>query len=288
MNECTVALAGDWHGNHDWSLRCIDHLASLEIRTIYHLGDFGLWHGRAGRRYWQDIDKLLQPHAMRLLVTPGNHENYDILNNLTLLSDDGDGHGPIQWLTDHIAFLPRGTRWTVNGWEFCSVGGAPSLDFEQRTAGIDWWPAEAITSDDVEQAVAAGPCDVLLTHDSANLPWVTPQVARILTTNPNEWSREALAYAADGSQHVTELLLQLRPVLHVHGHMHVRGDHVVDLPEADEPTRIISLDCDGQPNGNLALLTLPPKAYGQRIDVTWLKVPSARRRPPASSQGREK
>lgn len=272
MNECSVALAGDWHGNHDWALRSIDHLASLGVETIYHLGDFGLWGGSQGYRYYTDISKRLDTHLMKMLVTPGNHENYDLLNEIEPSATD-DLHGPVQWLTDRIGFLPRGARWEINGWQFCSLGGAPSVDFERRTEGRDWWPAEAITDTDVATTIVGGPCDVFLTHDAADPPYVSGAVARLLANNPQGWSPKALAYAAEGSQRITKALLALKPVIHAHGHMHLFDDATIELPSAEESTRILSLDCDGMPKGDLALLTLPPKAYGERIGVHWPTLP---------------
>ena len=38
-----VGLAGDWHGNTDWAVMCLDLFKDQDISTIYHLGDFGVW-----------------------------------------------------------------------------------------------------------------------------------------------------------------------------------------------------------------------------------------------------
>lgn len=77
MSTAKIALAGDWHGNTAWALRCLLHLASLGVREVFHLGDFGIWPGPGGRNYVLDLDACLASEAMTLFVTPGNHEDYD-------------------------------------------------------------------------------------------------------------------------------------------------------------------------------------------------------------------
>src|SRR5665811_263832 len=121
-----LGVVGDWHGTRTWALRCVRALADAGIGEIYHLGDFGIWPGPRGRNYLLDLDAALGSHAMTLFVTPGNHEDYDQIEELPAL-DLGHEIGEVQWITDHIAILPRGHRWERNGWSFASLGGAPSV-----------------------------------------------------------------------------------------------------------------------------------------------------------------
>lgn len=157
-----IGVAGDWHGNHRWALRCVRAFADAGVGEIYHLGDFGIWPGHRGRQYLLDLEAALASYSMTTFVTPGNREDYDQIDELPAL-DLGHEIGAVQWVTDHIALLPRGHRRERNGWSFVSLGGAPSIDRWSRREGIDWWAAEMITDDDVARVVEAGPADVMLT-----------------------------------------------------------------------------------------------------------------------------
>lgn len=88
----------------------------------------------------------------------------------------------------------------MGGRSFASLGGAPSLDFQSRQQGKNWWPEEQMTPDDVERTIEGGSVDVLIAHDSPGTPWATPPVEEILKSNPMGWSDRALEYAAVGRE----------------------------------------------------------------------------------------
>lgn len=172
-----------------------------------------------------------------------------------------DDLGAAKWFTDHIAVLPRGHRFSMGGRTFVSLGGAPSIDFETRTRGTDWWPEEMIERTEAEAVGAAGYADVMLTHDSPDGPWWTPRVAHICATNPLGWSRTALAYAAAGRRRLSISYEGVRPRLLVHGHYHVADEATVT--SNGHSGRVVALAADGQEN-NAALLDL------DGLDVTWI------------------
>ena len=109
-----IEVAGDWHGNRAWALRCVHTMADAGIGELFHLGDFGIWPGLQGRQYLLDVEAALASHAMTMCVTPGNHEDYDQIAELPALNL-GHDVGAVQWITTHIALLPRGHRWERNG-----------------------------------------------------------------------------------------------------------------------------------------------------------------------------
>lgn len=185
---------------------------------------------------------------MTLYLTPGNHEDYGQLAALT-----ADGPSGLPWLTDNIAILPRGHRWVMGGRTFVSLGGAPSLDYQSRIEGKDWWPAEAVTADDVRRVISGGHADVMLTHD-APLPG-TPAVERIIARNPMGWTNRARAYAATGRELMTPAFATVQPTLLVHGHFHGRDEAVVTFPGSAIQCQVLSLNTAGKP-GNLAVLDL--------------------------------
>lgn len=267
----TLNVAGDWHGNTAWAIRCLDHLATLGIREVFHLGDFGIWPGPSGRAYVRAVQQRLDRHEMILLVTPGNHEDYEQIDALPAL-DLGHDVGAVPWLTDRIAILPRNHRMIRNGWSIASLGGAPSIDIQYRVPGRDWWIGEAITPDDVAAFETTGPCDVMLTHDSPDADYTTAAVGRIVANNPLGYENKVLQYCAVGRQRLTQAFLAGQPRVLAHGHYHVRDQRTFRLPEWDHDTLVISTDCDGNPDGNLAQLRLHPT---DEPTADWIHVPGA-------------
>ena len=265
-----IALAGDWHGNKDWALRCLRHLSALGVREVFHLGDFGIWPGPKGRDFV--LDAYLASEEMVIFVTPGNHDDYDQIAELPAL-DLGRDMGAVQWMTDHIALLPRNHRFSRGGWSFVSLGGAPSIDFEYRARGEQWWDAELITNEQVEAVVAAGPADVMLAHDAPDTDYATGAVGRILATNPMGYSVEALTYCAVGRMRMTQAFLAVQPRVFVHGHYHVRDERVMRIPGWNHYTEMVSVDGDHRVDGNLVLLHLPERDSADVPTIEWLDVP---------------
>lgn len=212
---------------------------------------------------------------MTMFVTPGNHEDYDQIAELPAL-DLGHDIGEVQWITYHIALLPRGHRWERNGWSFVSLGGGPSVDRWSRREGLDWWEAEAITDDDVARVVEAAPADVMLAHDAPDAALGTRAVASVLSSNPIGWPAHALRYATEGRDRMTAAFLTVEPRLFLHGHYHLKDEAWID--HFDHPTHVVSVDCDGAPDGNLLVLSLPDRASGEEPGIEWLTLPAERGR----------
>lgn len=251
-----VGLAGDWHGNRGWARARVQDVAERGVDTLLHVGDFGIWPGSSGKRYLLGVESFCARYGVTIYVTAGNHEYWPGL--LAAQPQQRDDLGHLLWLSDHIAVFPRdpaGHRLEMGGRSFVSLGGAPSIDFEYRTRGHDWWPEEMLPRETAERVAADGYADVMLSHDAPDYPWQTTKVSQICATNPLGWSRDALAYAAVGRHRLTTAFLGVQPRLLVHGHFHVADEAVVDLPARDHGCRVISLDCDERP-GNVALLDL--------------------------------
>jgi hypothetical protein len=222
--------------------------ASHRIKTILHVGDFGLWPGDSGAKYLRKVDRTLADLGQTLYVTEGNHEWYDKLDGITP-SIDG-----LKRVTPRIIFLPRGFRWTWHGWKFLSLGGAPSVDFEYRKRGVSWWPQEAITMGDVyrvrEGVEAQGTVDVMITHDA---PKGVLAIEESIGENPFGFSERGLKYAAEGRELLHAAWETAQPGLLFHGHYHMRVDEVVQGDGFS--SRIIGLDRENH-HGNMASLAL--------------------------------
>lgn len=236
-----IGIAGDWHGNTRWAVHALSEFHRAGVSEVRHLGDFGLWP--SGDDYLDAVENACAQLGIKILVTPGNHEDYG-----QLCAEPGR----MACVREHVTFLPRGHRLTVHGWHVLSFGGAPSIDFEHRVEGISWWPAELPTDDDVDAAIAGGPCDILLLHDSSDPPYATGAVSRILCSSSG-WSNRALAYASVGRERITRLRAGVCPHIALHGHY-----HVADITKHNDGSWTVSMAADGT-FGNIGVLYLPEK-----------------------------
>jgi hypothetical protein len=211
------------------------------------LGDFGVWHGQSGKEFLDGVQGKLRDNHQTLWVVLGNHENYDLVETI-----EPDENG-IRWIRPRIGLFPRVFRFTAEGTTFLALGGAPSIDFQFRKQGSSWWPQEMITDSDVEEAIAGGHAQVMLTHDAPADG--TPEVQDILMNNPMGWSPKALDYARQGRDRMTKVVYTVQPELLMHGHYHVYGQGRLNYGEEVYPGRIISFNPDGMPK-NFGVLRL--------------------------------
>lgn len=205
-----VAVLGDVHGNVGWIrmlARALPHLAP-DVTTILQLGD-----------WWmppEEVDEALTETGITgIYVTGGNHEPWgEITPLMNKYSGEAVRVSKLVWL------LPRPARLSIGGRTVLSLGGATSVDRESRIEGLTWWPQEAISDQSVAEAIAGGPADLMLTHESpANTP-VRP-VREILRTNPHRFPKAALEASAASRARISEVWDAVRPELLAHGHLHV-------------------------------------------------------------------
>ncbi len=249
--DARVGVAGDWHGSFIWIQRAIPRLARAGIKTVFQLGDFGIWPGHSGRKWVESAEYWCAKTGITLIVTPGNHDDWGQLDTL-FAAHPGQ---PVR-LSPHVVVLPRGCRWVQAGRSMMSFGGAASIDFAWRVTGKTWWLTEMPTVHEIQAASAGGPIEVLLTHET---PHPTPAVDAIVHS-PGGWSWEARVYAARSRELVGKLWENVTPAISLHGHYHVADE--VTLPSGQQ---VFSLGCDGQA-GNLGILDLGPLAFAWLAD----------------------
>lgn len=212
LTDDRVAVTGDWHGNEGWVRTLGRATGSLapEVTTVLQLGDW--WTNP------EAVDRAFaKTSVQRVFVTLGNHEPWGKLTPL-LAAHPGKAIrvSKVTWI------LPRPFRFTASGRTFLSLGGAVSVDRMLRTEGKSWWADEAITDEHVEQAIAGGPADVMLVHESPNATPVRA-IQRILASNPNGFPRFALEESRDSRLRVDRVWDAVRPNILFHGHMHEAG-----------------------------------------------------------------
>ena len=252
--ETRVAIAGDWHANTMWVQTVMPslHATAPDVRTILHAGDFGILPDRRGKGFLAAVDvQCAASQIERVLVTPGNHEDWGRLNQ-RFASRPGEAIR----LSDAVWVLPRGFRFTLAGRTFLSFGGAASLDFAYRRAQGTWWPEELATWDEVFRTIAGGPVEVLITHET--IDGGTAKVEAVLDSNPMGWDDDALEYSKESRRLITALWLGVAPDLFFHGHL-----HAADRIQLTTAQRIVSLGSDKQ-RKNIGLLTLADLAW------TWI------------------
>jgi hypothetical protein len=113
-------------------------------------GDFGMiWHHMRTKEeeYWL---KWLDDQPWTTLFVDGNHENFDILDNMPEKELFGNKVGIV---AHSIFHLRRGIVYRISGQKILTVGGAHSHDREFRVWGDSMWLQEMITDEDIDKAV---------------------------------------------------------------------------------------------------------------------------------------
>jgi Icc-related predicted phosphoesterase len=243
--ESRIGIAGDWHGNTEWALKTLRAFAKLNITTVFQLGDFGIWGGHDSAKYILKVGKELSLNNQTLYVTPGNHEDY-----VRILSKEVDSRGVRVYQHERILLLDRGTRGTIAGRNFVSLGGANSIDFKGRVEGLSWWREESITLGDVYKTVEGGPADIFFSHDA-------PLGVEIDYSNKADgmgWGPDAIAYSNKGRESLRQAVDGLTPSILFHGHHHVFQDKSTALYNGAEnyDLRTIGLACDSMPLSAIA------------------------------------
>lgn len=246
-----VGIAGDWHGNARWAVSCLDWFSRQGIEEVYQVGDFGIWPGPDGEAYLQYIIAACKDYGIRLLIIPGNHEDY------SQIADPDDDTGvvpPKQVLADgdgwEVTILPRGWQWEIDGKRFLAFGGAPSVDRSARKKDVDWWAEEAIRENDLLRLSKQDGVDVMLCHDSPD--GGTPSVQAIIEKpwDQSFFDNKDLAYAAEGRELMNKAVEEVDPRWFIHGHFHV-ADHRYDYPT---DRHYVSMHTDGMEN-NVGILS---------------------------------
>lgn len=247
----SVVIAGDWHGNSSWMKRALQEVHAAGHRLVFHVGDLKVLWSQEGPlsdaeqalmpgardydRFTVQLASLLEELEMTLLFIDGNHDNHPVLRALPL---DENGFGTI---SNRLKYIPRGHRFTIAGVRFAGLGGAFSIDRAWGTQGVDWWPEEAVTAEDVA-ALGTDPVDVLVTHE---VPAGIDVVKTMLLPDLIE------AEANESRIHIRDAVRNVTPKLVFSGHWH--QNLTQQLPYSG--TTVHVLDMDGRA-GNLAVLDL--------------------------------
>jgi predicted phosphodiesterase len=227
MNK--IMLAGDTHGSYRAVKEKIDFACANKVDRIIILGDFGLWWGHKGVTFIDEINEYARKRNRQIFAIPGNHEDYDQWNYH--IANSPKVHGS-EWhyLRTNVLLSKRVQAFVWGGKRFAVAGGAVSIDAEWRRGverGWDiyakkrvpkqrmWSPDEQLTEAEIielRSLASVGPkIDYLLTHDCSDR---TPWKNRLKVDFDSQMHR----------QKIDQVLSQLTPKVHFHGHMHESYD----------------------------------------------------------------
>jgi predicted phosphodiesterase len=243
-----VLLVGDTHGNAQWLERTVFAAArEHQADVIFQVGDFGWWpRDPKGAAFVVAACRAPVP----LWWIDGNHEDHKALHEAIGEAVDG-----LVELGDNLFFVPRATRFDLDGVSVLACGGSHSIDRRLRTAGIDWFEDEHITDDDVLRCGAGGHADVLIAHD-APAGWTIPTLPSEAGL-PELWQLELSECWAQRRQ-LARIMEAVTPRLVVHGHYHSGYRNQLDTGWGQ--IEIAGLSEDGTA-GNVALMECSAGAW---------------------------
>lgn len=162
-----IFITGDTHGHFDVEkiFSFYQDFSEKKLTKDDYLiiaGDFGfIWD----EQYDKDIEKLGE-FNLTFLFVDGNHENFDIINEMPVSEWHG---GKVHRFSDNVIHLMRGQVFELDGNKVFTFGGAESVDKDGREEGTSWWPTEVPTEAEFEEAKAnlervGNSVDYIITH----------------------------------------------------------------------------------------------------------------------------
>ncbi|RPH40350.1 MAG: hypothetical protein EHM87_22370 [Burkholderiales bacterium] len=154
MTNKNIMVLGDVHGR--WGM--LNSLINVRMpEIILQCGDFG---------FFPNFDKLhpkmkishIKPQDTKIYWCDGNHENHQ-----ALLENYNE---PVNEIVKNVFYMKRGSVLELeDGRNVLFIGGADSIDKNQRTIGIDWFKEELITQEDIDRCLSINKkIDIVISH----------------------------------------------------------------------------------------------------------------------------
>lgn len=143
-----IFITGDTHGDIDFN-----KLLSLKEKNLSYedyliiCGDAGICWSIQSFQYFLDLYRSI---GCTILFIDGNHENFEMINNMPLVEFKG---ALMHRIDTHIFHICRGEILNLEDKKFLCIGGAVSIDKMRRTPYFSWWPQEEITYHDIDNAL---------------------------------------------------------------------------------------------------------------------------------------
>lgn len=143
-----IYITGDTHGDVDFN-----KLLKLKDEKVTY-NDYLVICGDAGICWSQDSLEyhlsLYRDIGCTIIFVDGNHENFEMLNELPLVEYCG---ALMHRVDQHIFHILRGEIMNLEGITFLCIGGAVSIDKKYRIPYISWRPEEIINEHDIDNAI---------------------------------------------------------------------------------------------------------------------------------------
>jgi hypothetical protein len=144
-----IAFIGDVH-------RAFDRLAGVVaalpagVQAAIQVGDLGLHQDDLGSAI-----SAIPNFARPIYYVTGNHDYEPCYRGLERPTE----------MAPNLVYVPRGTVLELDGRRIAFLGGGDSVvDLPVRRAGVDWWPEERVTMEDVALFEGVGSVDFFVTH----------------------------------------------------------------------------------------------------------------------------
>ena len=166
-------IMGDTHGNLKDLRTAIECRGIKEGDRLFITGDFGFIFAPKPTRSEIALDREMRGYGAfkspikdyqkenevldkidkigcQILFIDGNHENFDLLEQFEEQIMFGS---PVSIIRPNIIHLKRGYVYTIDGCKIFTMGGAISLDKNQRIPGKSWWPQERHTYEEQSRGI---------------------------------------------------------------------------------------------------------------------------------------
>jgi Icc-related predicted phosphoesterase len=133
----SLIITGDIHGEFG---RLNTFINKKKPDNLIICGDFAYY-------FFLDEDNTdkIKPHNTKIYWLPGNHENWDMIEE----KHGRRGDSPVE-IEKNIFYCPIGSATNIEGHEIMFIGGADSYDKQYRILGRDWWQQELLNQQDLD------------------------------------------------------------------------------------------------------------------------------------------
>lgn len=159
QKQNTLYFCGDTHGTTNDTLKLTFFFMYQNIVTtkddfMIQLGDFGwIWHGLNNEKERATLEWIASQN-ITFCVVLGNHENYNLIEELPIIEKFGGKVRILKLSTGEIYFFQRGEVYEIAGKKVFSFGGAFSIDIEDRVLGKSYWEQELPLQHEYDNALA--------------------------------------------------------------------------------------------------------------------------------------
>jgi predicted phosphodiesterase len=144
-----IAFVGDVHREFAKLARLVGELPD-GVEAVVQVGDLGLHPADLTSE-----SRTATGWSRPLHFIGGNHDHEPWFRGLREPTE----------ICRNLIYVPRGIILRLDQRRLAFLGGGDSIvDRSRRREGIDWWPEEGVTAEDVARLTGAGPVDILVTH----------------------------------------------------------------------------------------------------------------------------